>query len=48
VLVGLVVIVVWILAAVLAPVLTPYEPLAQNVNDRLQPPDEDLVRRLAL
>jgi peptide/nickel transport system permease protein len=40
VLAGVVIIVGWVLAAVLAPTLTPYEPLAQNVNDRLRPPSE--------
>jgi peptide/nickel transport system permease protein len=40
VLVGLVIIVGWVLAAVFAPVLTIYDPLEQSVPDRLQPPGE--------
>jgi peptide/nickel transport system permease protein len=38
VVVGLVVVIVWVLAAIVAPYIAPYEPLTQNVNDRLQPP----------
>ena len=35
---GIVVVLVWVLAAVFASQLAPYAPLAQNVTDRLQPP----------
>jgi peptide/nickel transport system permease protein len=38
-LIGLVVVMLWIAAAILAPLLTPYEPLQQNVADRTQPPN---------
>ncbi len=37
---GLVVIVAWFALAALAPVLAPYEPLEQNILQRLQPPNE--------
>ena len=37
---GLVVIVAWFALALLAPVLAPYEPLEQNIQQRLQPPNE--------
>ena len=37
---GLVVIVAWFALAALAPVLAPYEPLEQNIQQRLQPPNE--------
>lgn len=36
--VGALVVIGWILAAVLAPLISPYPPLAQNVSARLQPP----------
>jgi peptide/nickel transport system permease protein len=35
---GALVVIGWILLALLAPLIAPYEPLAQNVNNRLQPP----------
>jgi peptide/nickel transport system permease protein len=38
--VGLVVVIVWFTMAALAPVIAPYNPLAQNVNNRLQPPSQ--------
>lgn len=38
-LVGIIIMVVWILAAIAAPVLTSYQPLGQNVSARLQPPN---------
>ncbi len=38
--VGLVLIILWMVLALLAPVIAPYSPLAQNVNDRLQPPSQ--------
>lgn len=41
VLFGLVVLVAWILAALLAPQVVPYEPLAQNVLNRLQQPNTE-------
>ncbi|MBW6454404.1 MAG: ABC transporter permease [Trueperaceae bacterium] len=37
---GLVVIAAWFALAALAPVLAPYEPLEQNIQQRLQPPNE--------
>jgi len=37
---GIVVVVAWIALALLAPVLAPYEPLEQNIQARLQPPNE--------
>jgi peptide/nickel transport system permease protein len=40
VIVGLVVVVVWLLLALLAPWLAPFGPLEQNVLNRLQPPGE--------
>jgi peptide/nickel transport system permease protein len=40
VVVGLVVVVVWLLLALLAPWLAPFGPLEQNVLNRLQPPGE--------
>lgn len=36
---GTLVVLAWIIAALVAPQLAPYQPLAQNVNDRLQPPN---------
>jgi peptide/nickel transport system permease protein len=39
VLLGLIVVLLWILIAVFAPLLAPLEPLKQNVSDRLQPPN---------
>lgn len=35
---GLAVILLWSLVAILAPTLAPYDPLVQNIEDRLQPP----------
>ncbi len=40
VLVGIVVVAAWFLLALLAPVIAPQDPLAQNVSRRLQPPSE--------
>jgi peptide/nickel transport system permease protein len=39
VLVGLVIVSIWIFAAVFAPALAPYEPLTQSISERLQAPD---------
>ena len=36
---GIIVVIGWVLAAVFAPQLAPYAPLAQNVSERLQPPN---------
>lgn len=36
---GLVLVIVWITVAILAPVIAPFDPLAQNVANRLQPPN---------
>lgn len=38
-LIGIVVVTLWIAAAIIAPALTPYEPLQQNITDRIQPPN---------
>ncbi len=38
--IGLIVVIVWILLAIFASVIAPYDPLAQNVSDRLQAPNE--------
>jgi peptide/nickel transport system permease protein len=38
VLIGLIIVLIWVVAALLAPVLAPQDPLRQNVSDRLQPP----------
>lgn len=38
-LLGTVIVVFWIVAAIAAPILTTYQPLEQNVRDRTQPPD---------
>lgn len=38
--IGLVVIVAWFALALLAPVLAPYPPLEQNIQNRLQPPND--------
>ena len=40
VIIGLVVIVAWFALALLAPVLAPYPPLEQNIQNRLQPPND--------
>jgi peptide/nickel transport system permease protein len=40
VIIGLVVVVLWILVGFLAPLIAPYEPLSQNVSNRLKPPGE--------
>jgi peptide/nickel transport system permease protein len=37
--VGVVIILIWIAAAIVAPSVAPYQPLQQNVNDRIQPPN---------
>ncbi len=37
-LIGLIVIIVWVLGALAAPLLAPFQPLQQNVTERLQPP----------
>jgi peptide/nickel transport system permease protein len=39
-LVGVAVVAFWVLTAILAPVIAPYQPLAQDVRNRLQPPGE--------
>ncbi|HYO87578.1 MAG TPA: ABC transporter permease [Candidatus Limnocylindrales bacterium] len=36
---GMVLVIVWITVAILAPVIAPFDPLAQNVANRLQPPN---------
>jgi len=41
VIVGLVVVLAWFILALLAPVIAPTDPLAQNVSNRLQPPNEN-------
>lgn len=38
-LVGLVIIILWLTITITAPLLAPYEPLKQNIVDRLQPPN---------
>jgi peptide/nickel transport system permease protein len=40
VIVGLVVVIIWVLLALLAPVIAPKDPLEQNVSNRLQSPGE--------
>jgi ABC-type dipeptide/oligopeptide/nickel transport system permease subunit len=40
VIVGLVVVVAWCALALLAPVIAPYQPLQQNIQQRLQPPND--------
>ncbi len=40
VILGVVVILAWFALALLAPVLAPYEPLEQNIQQRLQPPND--------
>ena len=40
IIVGIGIILVWVLVAIFANHLTPYEPLQQDVRNRLQPPDE--------
>ncbi len=40
VMLGLIVILAWFAAALLAPVLAPYPPLQQNIQQRLQPPND--------
>jgi peptide/nickel transport system permease protein len=39
VLLGLIVVLLWVLIAVFAPLVAPLDPLKQNVSDRLQPPN---------
>lgn len=39
VLIGIVVVVAWLVIALIAPVISPYEPLYQNLDDRLQSPN---------
>ncbi len=41
VVVGTVILIMWLLVGLLATVIAPYEPLAQNVNNRLQAPNAD-------
>jgi peptide/nickel transport system permease protein len=41
VLIGLVIVTLWVVVAVLATALSPYQPLQQNVNDRLRPPGSE-------
>src|SRR5689334_16219567 len=36
--VGLLVIAFWVVGTLIAPVILPYQPLQQNINDSLQPP----------
>lgn len=43
VIVGLVVVVVWVMLAFLAPVIAPLDPLQQDVSNRLQPPSETSI-----
>jgi peptide/nickel transport system permease protein len=38
---GLAVILLWSLVAILAPTIAPYDPLEQNIQDRLQPPSTE-------
>lgn len=38
---GLAVILLWSLVAILAPTIAPYDPLEQNIQDRLQPPSRE-------
>lgn len=40
VIIGVVVVIFWVMVALLAPTIAPYDPLAQNVVDRLGAPDE--------
>lgn len=37
-LIGLIVVIAWVLGALAAPLLAPFQPLQQNVTERLQPP----------
>lgn len=39
VLIGIVVVVIWVVIAIIAPMISPYEPLHQNLDDRLQSPN---------
>lgn len=39
--VGVVIILLWLIIAVIAPLLAPYDPIAQDYANRLQPPSED-------
>lgn len=36
---GILVVVIWVLLAVLAPTIAPYDPLTQDISHRLKPPD---------
>lgn len=36
--VGAVMLVIWVIVVILAPLIAPYDPLAQNLSDRLDPP----------
>jgi peptide/nickel transport system permease protein len=36
--IGLAIIVFWVLVAIFAPLISPYDPNAQKVEDRLEPP----------
>jgi peptide/nickel transport system permease protein len=40
VIVGMVVVILWVMLAILAPVIAPQDPLQQDVSNRLQPPGE--------
>lgn len=40
VIVGLVVVIIWVTLAILAPVIAPQDPLQQDVSNRLQPPSD--------
>ena len=39
VIVGLVIVIMWLIIAIIAPLLSPYQPLQQNLADRLQAPN---------
>lgn len=43
VIVGLVIVIMWLFIAVIAPALSPYHPLQQNLADRLQTPNADYL-----
>ena len=38
--IGIVIVILWVVLALLAPTIAPYDPLAQNVNDRISPPGD--------
>lgn len=41
--IGLIIVVLWVLLALAAPVIAPKDPLQQNVTDRLRPPDSTYI-----